>query len=547
MKMSSILSQLQLPISEDELQAGILCYERSIPADKLEANVYTLSDELLQFLDSGVMTRQSTLFYVLDHVLSHSQVASIGLSAELYCDLASSLMRENGKDTRSLTAREVVRLMSRVTLIYSLIKEHHFSASQVSRLLLDLESDLDIPYKSIQKIANKLCSVPAITKEQLESLCCLDEEFMNVRFTDSSALEASEVANDLASNWMEWDLASRLRALIIEDGQLVSNSTNWPYIQMLHWSLVPLEWFDHPASYLYEFKPRGDAAAYLFGRYGLATGNPVLNNAKAVSRLDTQWARNRAGGDAYALVEILAKFESLPFAPRRAVARIIRAWCMRMRSLASASNSVVMAKKLSHVAHSACALIQTRETNTKGVLEQRIVDALGILAFGLPGWRPRGLGDSVNASNLSRKKLGDIEFTNVNLRRSIAVEAHGGQLTRPYVLDHQKSFSRALSQRLESSWLDLDEAANWSVQVIFVAHSLANDLPESDTIFDVPIEYEYWNYDRMIQTALESASPESIDAAFREYFVEALNKPVVPQWIREQAVSLLDQLELHHG
>lgn len=542
MDLNLILAQLQLPISEAELQAAIQLYKDSLPQEQLEASIYQLKDEIQEFLENGSLSRRSTLFQVLDLILRNSALKEIGLTAAAYCDIAKKLMRENGRDTRSLSAREVVRLMSRVTLIYNLIESHRFSASQVSRLLLQLESDLDIPYRSIQKVAAQFCFVPTFDIKQIEQLCAADEDLMNEIFTDSSATEACERANDLAAGWLEWDLGSRLRALIIEDGQLVSQSTNWPYLQLLHWSTVPLEWFDHPASYLYEFKPRGDAASYLFARYGLSTGNPVLNNAKAVSRLDIQWARNRAGKDAYALVEILAKLESLPFAPRRAVARIIRTWCMRMSSLSATSQVTVVTNDISKLVSACCQLISARETNTRGVLEQRIVDALSMLAFNAPGWRARGLGDSVNASNLSRKKLGDVEFVNANMRKSIAIEAHGGTLTQPYVLEHLRSLSRALLQRLESSWLDIDEAKNWTVKVIFVAHGAVTALPERGSAYEVSFEYEYWDYDRLIQQALESASPEQINQAFDKYFITAINQPVVPQWIRDQAVNLIDSL-----
>lgn len=77
--------------------------------------------------------------------------------------------------------------------------------------------------------------------------------------------------------------------------------------------------------------------------------------------------------------------------------------------------------------------IADNETYTQGVLEQRIVDGLALLAFSGEGWRPKGIGDSVNASNLSRRKLGDVEFTNVDGRTAIALEAHGGQLSINYV------------------------------------------------------------------------------------------------------------------
>ncbi|MBN9643626.1 hypothetical protein ACFSSC_11490 [Corynebacterium mendelii] len=61
--------------------------------------------------------------------------------------------------------------------------------------------------------------------------------------------------------------------------------------------------------------------------------------------------------------------------------------------------------------------------------EQRIADALAVLAFGPDDWRGRGIGDRAKAPNLSRRTLGDIEFTHVDRRWAI------GDAVRTHVID----------------------------------------------------------------------------------------------------------------
>ena len=90
------------------------------------------------------------------------------------------------------------------------------------------------------------------------------------------------------------------------------------------------------------------------------------------------------------------------------------------------------------------------ETQTAGVIEQRIVDALtSSLHTPADGWHPRGLCDAVNASNVSRRKVGDVDYQNNDVKGVIAYEAHGGTLSETYLQGHLQTLPKTLAPRQE--------------------------------------------------------------------------------------------------
>ncbi|MGY1551590.1 hypothetical protein ACW5CM_07360 [Microbacterium sp. A588] len=353
-------------------------------------------------------------------------------------------------------------------------------------------------------------------------------------FPDSDLAEASEISAEEVAPWIpEIDIALLLNRL--SKWNQPGAELTWPYLQIFHWCLTSLEFYDHPATYLYEFSPRGKVGDALFARYSTETGNAVLNNAKALESLSNAWARSRGGDDAHALVALLAALEALPYLPRRSVARVLRAWLMRAIELHSTTpllldrdvSGTLFSDFIDHViAH---------ETHTQGVIEQRVVDCIAALAYSDARWRPHGLGDGVNASNLSRRKLGDVEFADVNGRRAIAVEAHGGFLSATYVANHQRSLARVLEQRLRESWAAIDEATNWTVDVVFVAHSRATrGLPTADTLHGVNVNYRYIDYDELVVQARANSSSAEQNRDFARHVIDVLNKPTVRESAREK-------------
>jgi hypothetical protein len=535
--LAEAIASLQLPISTANESAVVEAAEMFLQKRSLSPSDGALL--ILESLDQWKRTGEpgSLLKEIVPIVL----ILDAGLGQILAANyfVIFGRLRAGTQDWNGLPHTTARRLLSRLPLLSHLLVAEKMSCSQVSKLLKALENSLDVPYQAVGVIARALGHFPTLhTAKAGDGLWDKDADLALTLFPDSGTAEACEIAGLEASKYLpEKDVGHLLRQL-----SQISNPTNpifWPYLQILHFCCVPLEFFDHPASYLYEFAPRGQMAAQIFARYPTATGNPVLNNAKAVQTLDRAWARNRGGDDAHALVALLESLESLPHITRRQLARVFRAWLYRVVELETSLPTPLPADLTADEIERVVWHIADNETNTQGVLEQRIVDGLSLLAFSGEGWRPRGIGDSVNASNFSRHKLGDVEFANVDDRTAIALEAHGGHLSITYVKDHQRSLARTVDQRLRESWSALDDPSAWSVRVIFVAHSRDPfGLPESDVLSDVSIQYEYWDYPQLIAQATLKSSALGDDKVFRQHAVGPLNLKTTRQAVRDKFLAI---------
>jgi hypothetical protein len=171
-----------------------------------------------------------------------------------------------------------------------------------------------------------------------------------------------------------------------------------------------------------------------------------------------------------------------------------------------------------------------------GIVEQRYVDAVTVANKAADGdWRaPRGLGDSVNASNLSRKKFGDIEFKHLRERRIEAYEAHGGVLTEGYVRDHLSSLPYVLEFRT-SELEDRGAIEDWQLKVIFVAHDFRGNLPENANIDGMPVEITYETYEEFAPDAIDNGMVD----AFNDAFVDRINAIQTPHRVRQAAHDIV--------
>jgi hypothetical protein len=174
--------------------------------------------------------------------------------------------------------------------------------------------------------------------------------------------------------------------------------------------------------------------------------------------------------------------------------------------------------------------VARENTSTLGIVEQRYIDAV-TLARKLDegGWRsPLGLGDSVNASNLSRKKFGDIEFKSAVEPRIVAYEAHGGVLTAGYVKDHLSSLPYVLDFR-RAELEDRAAIEDWQLEVVFVAHQFRDDLPTDADVGGLPVAISYCTYKEL---APDEVNDDLVDA-FNEVFVSRINAMQTPHRVRQ--------------
>lgn len=532
--LEELLNELQLPLDpEQESDALQAVRAQLVSPNQSEPDLGILLEEALEDWEKSG-TPNALLRQAVAAALEPSKQEFGNIDGKAYFDIYDRLRSGSG-DAVGLSHTVSRRLLSRTSLIAHLLDAERLSCSQIARLLHATEASLDVSYAAVRFIARPLKLVPELDAEAAgENLWVSDQERSLSYFPDSNLVESCEVAGREVKKWVpESDINRSLIAL--SQALNPDLEIRWPYLQILHWCTTSLEFYDHPASYLYEFAPRGQIGLALFNRYPAVTGNPVLNNAKAVERLNSIWARNRGGDDSHALVEILTLLESIPFNARRQVARVLRAWLCRVIELETVEPMFLDIRNTEEAFRTVVEYIVHSETNTQGVIEQRVVDALGILAYHRPGWKPKGIGDGINASNLSRHKLGDIEFANLNERTAIAVEAHGGHLSKTYVNGHQRSLSRIVKQRLDESWADLDDPEKWSIEVIFVAHSRdQNGLPEREQMHGVEITYSYMDYAELKDLALKEPNMERKISVFEELVIDALNQPTVRQSARDK-------------
>jgi hypothetical protein len=311
----------------------------------------------------------------------------------------------------------------------------------------------------------------------------------------------------------------------------------YPYIQILHCQCVISEYYDHFASNLYEFAPRGNIPEMIFKLYNehTSTGNPFLNNAKAVDTININWANSRDTNieQAYALVDILESFNNLNYPSSKELASYIRKWVFRVLQLNTKPKNLLHSFSDSDILKT-IKYISSNETNTQGILEQRIMDYCCVLIHNnKDGWRSRGIGDSVNANNLSRKKFGDIEFINHNTLNLCAYEIHGGVLTQNYVEGHHRSLKRVFEikrDELES----IDSIEKWKIKIIYIAHK---NLGVSNTVYPIDginIEYEFITFKDFL-----SKFGKKNNEMFNALVITTLNTNRTPSYVRTKLTDII--------
>ena len=314
---------------------------------------------------------------------------------------------------------------------------------------------------------------------------------------------------------------------------------------ILHVEAAVAEYYDHPLSDAYELAPRDQVSRFLKAEHPsyTATESPFLNIAKAAT-LDERWASARLRSTvsrSYALVRVLAGLDSMNFSARRELAGWLRQWLLRVEreteERPTISGIVTQAQLLSLLTSVAAA-----NSATHGILEQRVVDALSeVVHPATAGWYARGLGDSVNASNLRRRKTGDCEFEHSTHHEVVAYEAHGGRLAEVYVDSHLHSLAAVLRLRSDdlAAIAPVDE---WSIKVTFVAHDTAGLVNRDYVVEDFDVAFEFIDYltllDRATDALVARGEPESVLIGHANArIVGPLNELWTPQEARDRAAA----------
>lgn len=175
--------------------------------------------------------------------------------------------------------------------------------------------------------------------------------------------------------------------------------------------------------------------------------------------------------------------------------------------------------------------VSAGNTKTRGIIEQRFVDAFAALAHPVvDGWHPRGLGDFVNATNVSRRKIGDCDFQHVGTKQAIGYETHAGILSAVYLNEHMRTLEKSLPSRLDE-WSTYSDPAEWQLTVVFLAFGFKEGLPSSRVVSGKCIKLKYMIFNELPSRIACQAEGDVI-AAFKQFVLNPLNSTNTPQFVR---------------
>lgn len=450
--------------------------------------------------------------------------------SESYLDLYSGL-RADLFDHFSALA-----FLSHTRLVMVLATSQQMSAAQIARVLRARDRRVGFTWQSVQRILGQMGLRPVLDGDEVQAAHASDIQLEVIQFADASIETSAELLGRAGERLgFPGDLAE-LASDLYPDHE----SGFGPHLQMLHFVTVIAEFYDHALPFIYEFAPRGQVAEWLFGQYPPAlTGaaNPVLNNAKGVDQIDRTWSvtRNSKRESAHALASVIEGLDNMGFAARQELAGWIRRWLVRAIRLTEPL-SVALPEQLEvDEIQKLLTFMANEETNTQGIIEQRVVDAVTSELFSGGGWRPRGLGDSVNATNLSRRKLGDCDFQEASSRQIHAWEAHAGKLTQVYLDGHVRTLRKSLLNRIEEME-GIAELTDWNVRVTFVGHSLEAQLPLRYVEEGVAIEIDFESYQGLFARAPVA---EQLRGAIEMYVMQVLNQRRTPQYVRSKVLEIV--------
>lgn len=416
------------------------------------------------------------------------------------------------------------------------------SPGAIANLLRGIDARLPIGFRETQILLRPFGAKMELTSadvlELFEADSAKDEEF----FADAQPLEAIRQLDEIGT-----ELGFRM-SLGIQLLALTPTSGDWhaPYLQMLHFMCTPVEYLDSSIGEPYEFKPRGEVSRSLLEKYPdsmRVAESPFLNNAKSAGRLDRNWAaaKQSNAAAAHALVSIVDGLEEMGYLARHQLASWIRAWLCRVIRL-EGEKTIALPERFNKQQITAVASkVVPANTNTRGVLEQRLLDAIASTRFQGEDWVDRGLGDSVNASNTSRLKCGDCEFQSASSKKVEAFEAHGGTLTAIYVDAHVRSLVPILRRR-KPEWFDvLGTDEGWRLHVRFVAHAIHPSLEISrfdQSIEGVEVRFSATTFEDEWESA-RSASGDQLDSAMNTYFLARVSDRATPTRVKEMVLSFI--------
>lgn len=391
-----------------------------------------------------------------------------------------------------------VALVGCAPLIRTLVTEQHLGLDRI-------RSILNVPgatFDAIRSVLGAIGISAAFVVDDIDAIHQADTEDVSAYFGDIPADESEGTFKGLLGNF------SRNEELWEEVTELVYVGFE-PYLFMLYFELLTLETTDRfPGRAIYECGPRGQKVKALWNSmYHPTQENPYLNNAKSVYSLDMAWAETKLSREtqngSLMLADIFDIMSELPYTTRRRIAHVIRCYLVHVaneKQTATPLPAITLADIRSFVERVAAA-----NSLTKGVLDQRLVDFLTMCAHDYDKWVARGLGSSVNETNASGRKFGDVEYLSLEDRRTMhAYEAHGGGLRDEYVQDHINSLVGTVGY-FKSVAEDRGEKFECDVEVAYVAHDISRLSRFKDGHFEeidgIPFTFRFMTFFDLLEEA----------------------------------------------
>ncbi|WP_248921976.1 hypothetical protein [Olsenella intestinalis] len=397
-----------------------------------------------------------------------------------------------------MSRAHAVALVGCAPLIRTLVVEQHLGLDRI-------RSILNVPgatFDAIRSVLGAIGISAAFVVDNIDAIHQADTEDVSAYFGDTPADESDGTFKGLLGNF------SRNEELWEEVTELVRVGFE-PYLFMLYFELLTLDTTDRfPGRAIYECGPRGQKVQALWNSmYHPTQANPYLNNAKSVYSLDTAWAETKLSHEtqngSIMLADIFDIMSELPYTTRRRVAHVIRCYLVHEANEKQASTplpSITPAGIRSFVER-----VATSNSRTKGVLDQRLVDFLTMCSHDYDKWGARGLGSSVNETNTSGRKFGDVEYLSLEDRRTLhAYEAHGGGLRDEYVQDHINSLVQTVDY-FKRDAKDRGEEFMRNVEVAYVAHDISRlsrfKDGHAETIGDIPFTFRFMTFYDLLEEA----------------------------------------------
>ena len=404
---------------------------------------------------------------------------------------------EDKLEEKAFMSRDhAVALIGCAPLIRTLVEEQHLGLDRIKAII-------NVPgatYDAIRYVLNTVGISAPFDVSSVKALHEADVDDVATYFGDTLPEEADKTLRGLLGSFSRseelWESVTELVLIGFE-----------PYLFMLYYELLTLETTDRfPGRAIYEHGPRSGKVKELWNSmYNPTQENPYLNNAKSVYSLDEAWAETKLSNEtqngSLMLADIFDIMSELPYTTRRRAARVVRCYLVLM---ANKNQAVTMLPDATpdHV-RAFVRRVASNNSLTKGVLDQRLVDFLTMCGHRYEDWVVRGLGSSVNESNASGRKYGDVEFLDIKDRiRVQAYEAHGGGLRDEYVTDHIHSLAGTV-EYYQADARDRGDKYERDVEIVYVAHDVSRLSAYRDgyceMIHGIPFTFRFITFMQLVE------------------------------------------------